>query len=130
MLRCHWCTKLIGSKTISLEEMQVILCKRHNIIKTNENYAMFYCIICEYTQKTKKNKKGEEEEEEEEEERKKVFKNQIYFCQDYHFVIVVVVGKEKLLNLDICLYILLDIVMSYFTLSFSHNTFYAIDCCL
>ena len=57
MLRCHWCTKLIGSKTISLEEMQVILCKRHNIIKTNENYAMFYCIICEYTQKTKKKKK-------------------------------------------------------------------------
>ena len=46
------------------------------------------------------------------------------------FHMVVVVGKEKLLNLEICLYILLDIKMSYFTLSFSHNTFYAIDCCL
>ena len=48
----------------------------------------------------------------------------------FHFVMVVVVGKEKLLNLEICMYILLDIKMSYFTLSFSHNTFYAIDCCL
>ena len=46
----------------------------------------------------------------------------------FHFVVVVVVGKEKLLNLDICLYILLDIKISYFNLSFSHNTFYAIDC--
>ena len=47
----------------------------------------------------------------------------------FHFVVVVVFGKEKLLNLDICLYILLNIKMSYFTLSFS-LTLYAIDCCL
>ena len=47
----------------------------------------------------------------------------------FHFLVVVVFGKEKLLNLDICLYILLDIKMSYFTLSFS-LTLYAIDCCL
>ena len=45
------------------------------------------------------------------------------------FVVVVVFGKEKLLNLDICMYILLDIKMSYFTQSVS-LTFYAIDCCL
>ena len=36
--------------------MQIISHKRHNIDKTNENYAMFYCIIC-YTQKKKKSLK-------------------------------------------------------------------------
>ena len=92
----------------------------------------FYLFANIHKKKKKKNKKKKKRRRRRRRRRrrKKVFKNQIYFCQDYHFVIVVGVDKEKLLNLDICLYILLDIVMSYFTLSFSHNTFYAIDCCL